>query len=328
MAIETVDELGFGSGSETQESVSYTVLYQVYTNNRQDGIKTVLNHPLFRLNRSYSFGAESDPFALLKVRNAQLKERNGHRQLWVVTCTFEADLPSAEYPSWEIMFAASSERATGEFIESVNILEDGRERVVSTRLGGVAGGDRFFGSICNSAFTPSDPQPEIPSYNMLLRHRMRIKTLTEKKTDAIGLINSKPYYINASRVFAREFPKWTLRLNDIIVPPIVAEDTKKEVVWELEYNPKTWLFYDLDRGRARKLTAPSDDGETVTSSVVIEAEDGEPPVEPITDARGNVLVDPVAFDGFGLPLTKPDALQVFNKWLIGKEVDFKDIIKE
>ena len=72
MAISTLTEKQFLNGRASASERSYTVLYEVLTNNSQDGIRTVGSHPTFRIGKEYRFGGESDAEATLVDVNRQL----------------------------------------------------------------------------------------------------------------------------------------------------------------------------------------------------------------------------------------------------------------
>lgn len=322
MAITEVTELGFVSGSFTEELRSYSVAYQVKTSSASDGPRIVKQHPTFRIGKEYSFGGESDALAKLRSVEPTLKQAEGQRRLWRVLCVFETSAieNASDFKStWEIMPVPYTKTARGTFMKSVT-RKAGKETIVTTRLGDKIEGDGYEGPILNSAFLPLEPQPEELAYNLVLRRRMlMVNGIKKAFVDAVGAINEDDFNVLAgkgTKTFTYRFPKYTLKVNNFIPEPIEDLQELVTATWELEFNPDTWLAEYEDKGRASvaELVVEDSGSSSVSDTWRI-----------VVDDRGAPIVDPVLFNGKGGPLANPSDTPVRNVWLTKKTVKFSDL---
>lgn len=348
MAIESIKEHSHISGSYTESKFQARVAFQVITTAKEDGSDTIRRHAQFRIGSGYSFGNDSNPAMQLRSVEPELKQKDGHRRIWLVECLYATPDPgeqsdpgqqppggsgTSDFPpttdspsspanldlpeeSLEVVFMTKTELIdNAEFVETFFVGNDGTRGVASEALGGEIAKKR--GPILNSAFMPHVPAPEwetmYPVYRMT--GTVSIKELTAAMRTLRGLggaINGSLANIFSPRVKGDRLfvrcEKYTLKVVGIHIGRIEAGAAFARV----------GLGYELAYNEKTWLLDVLDEGMAVKADASgfnnRVSEGNIPETVTVRDERGGVTTQPVLLDGAG-GINRNKRYVYYNKWI-------------
>jgi len=355
MAVTSAEEYSV-HGTRGNDGYTYESVYQVLTDNDDDGPVTVHNHfkstaTLPWRGDQFMFGNDSDTTSLCISVVAKRPERQS-RRLWHVTCNFGPQNPSLDEEQDEAgnptddplefrPVLTSSRMFVPRVAERAKYLEGYQENDPTdsgSRLKAIRGGV----TPMNSAYTPFDPPATIDHEIQIWRLRFNTAQILSKKDNQAGFVIEDKWAINIFRVVIAnpslggldvfQADRYEAKVTNVDLQPMITNGIAH---WQVEYefaiDTETWRPEYADRGYDARLSEtkdPTGKGTTLGSEVL---DDGVAERRPILDKFGRRISSPVNLDGNGQPQVKLPGggmpPTVYGRWSLDPEKEVPMLVQ-
>jgi len=337
------------TGSRDRKSIEYTGVWLLWTDDKNDQTKTVLDwFEINRVARGYPYQYAGDAGSLAFADKISAKRTEG------------TEFAGTGIYHWEITVnyrTQSNDEEPGEDGQPKSNPVDRRPRITARTVQYTAPVRKavFKGFVgfppkvkfdirypvgseivpMNSAFFPLNPPMEKDESRYVIEITRNVLTYDASEDYLLAnSINNKAFKLVKYGYTFNPIPKYTAKIRDITMH--LRRETGFdyiEVSYALDINPDTWIHDEVDRGIHTTLFAagggvdadPDGRGGTVDQNTPIP--EGIPKSRTLVDFEERPITEPVLFDGAGEPLdmsTIPAPDPIYLKWGKYRERNFLD----
>lgn len=304
MAVTDVNKISAEMTEEPTGHRAYTVLYEVITNDVNDGPAVVRQAAtLPQIGDTYSYGNDTDQYAACVTRGPiSLESADKTRKKWRVPVIYTSRPAEGSNPAnkgkdnpvdWEWEVSASFAQNTKAVLHD----KDGL-------------------SVWNTAHEPFIPAPEMDDPRLVIvlkKNTPTISLLTWARYR--GTVNSEPFWGLAARQI--KIMQWSWNVRRIGYVEYIENTIECHIIYD--ETGRTWDFMPLNQGFRERLGFNPD---------------GTWKYRQIRDDSGNLIRQPVPLDAFGKKLLAGadplffDGTGVLDPFQIDREEDFSVIFPE
>lgn len=293
----TVTETGRQGGINEKGERNYTTTYKVYTSDIGDGPGTVAAYVPIAVGAAYSTPNEVDIYARLKSKQAALDQQlNDGGAVWTVTLTYDT-LPFGQ---------GEGGLEPGGAPNQADVQPDFRPWQISlstiktTKL--LTEDVNTGAKVVNSVGIPFDPVPEVPDYHPVITITAYKSIFADSYANMLNYVNK----VNSAVWYG--FPAGVLLCTDYNL--------------QSQYEQNQWWW---QKTVTLEVKAEGWNPLEILNASTVWQESGSKPLQPILDASGNPVTQPVPISLAGVPLNAEDDL-VFLEFDAYEEVNFVNLI--